>query len=127
MSVEQSATSRPLIHYLDKSTGPLTRYSYRSNCETHAMKLLVHSFCADVNARGRLELCSHLVSRVLVICTPQHSVTPLCNFTWSVLGSKMLPFCNNTTYRWYSWNIGGKFNKLTCNDGTLLQYHAQTQ
>lgn len=26
---------------------------------THATKLSVHSFCADVNAVGSLELCSH--------------------------------------------------------------------
>lgn len=42
--------------------------------ETRAMKLLVHSFCADVHPRGGLELCSywqllgimHLVCELLI-------------------------------------------------------------
>lgn len=34
---------------------------------TQAMKLLVHSVCADVNARGDLQLCSNLLSRGFVI------------------------------------------------------------
>lgn len=34
--------------------------------ETHSVKLLVHGFYADVNARGGLERCSNEVSKVLV-------------------------------------------------------------
>lgn len=57
-----------------------------SAVETHAMKLPVHSFCADVNARGGLELCSYWGSIALATfmhCVPQHLATPLCNFTGS--------------------------------------------
>lgn len=44
--------------YVDESTEPATRYSYGScsAMQTHATKLPAHSFCADVNARGGLEL-----------------------------------------------------------------------
>lgn len=40
------------------STGPPTRYTYRScsAMETDAMELAVHSFSADVNGNGVLEL-----------------------------------------------------------------------
>lgn len=33
--------------------------------ETHATKLPVHSFCADVNARRRLEVLTYWISTVL--------------------------------------------------------------
>lgn len=50
-----------LLHYMDKHTGPPTHYSYRKclALETHVTKLLVHSFHADRNGRGGLELCSY--------------------------------------------------------------------
>lgn len=46
------------IRYVDESTEPATRYSCGScsAMQTHATKLPAHSFCADVNARGGLEL-----------------------------------------------------------------------
>lgn len=47
------------------------------------MKLPVHSFCADVNVRGGLELCRYRVSRGLANFThyvSQHAATQLCNF-----------------------------------------------
>lgn len=58
------------IHFMHKSTGPPTHYTYRScsAIKTHTTKLLVHSFCA-VNVRGGLELCSYTVSRALATCT----------------------------------------------------------
>lgn len=56
------------MQHIDKGIGPPAYYTYR-NClamETHAVKLLVHIFCADVNARGGLDCwwlsnCFHAV------------------------------------------------------------------
>lgn len=45
------------IHFMDKSTGPSV-YDTSWDILTHGMKIPVHSFCADVKARGGLELCS---------------------------------------------------------------------
>lgn len=56
--------------------------------ETYALKLTAHYFCADVNAKVGLELCCHKVCRSLVTLmyyAPQHSVTLLCDFMWSVI------------------------------------------
>lgn len=52
-----------LIHYMDTSTGPPPDYTYRcsSAMETQATKLLVHSICADVNAKADLELSLYMV------------------------------------------------------------------
>lgn len=65
------------IHFMDKSTGPPT------DCRScSALKLPAGSFCADINARGGLELCSYWISRMLEVfmhCEPQHSVTLFCN------------------------------------------------
>lgn len=83
------------IRYVDESTEPATRYSYRScsAMQTHATKLPAHSFCADVNARGGLELNQQ--PRFLL------------------LGSLPLPACvtgvpklliSTHTYNWL-WNI----------------------
>lgn len=38
-----------------------THYTYRSYSamKTHTMKLPAHSYCADVDAQGGLELCSY--------------------------------------------------------------------
>lgn len=38
--------------------------------ETYAMQLPAHSFCADCNARGGLEVCA-------MHCAPQYLVTQL--------------------------------------------------
>lgn len=55
-------------HYAQLSYFETSSRWMLSNLERHIdkgyapptpMKLLVHSFCADVNGRGRLELCSH--------------------------------------------------------------------
>lgn len=49
------------LQYMNKSTGPHPPYTYRSHSvmKIQAMKLLAHSYCADVNARGSLELSSY--------------------------------------------------------------------
>lgn len=63
---------------------------------TQAMKLLVHSVCADVNARGDLQLCSNLLSRGFVTFKHRRprSVTLQHRARYYF---KMLPSCNNTT------------------------------
>lgn len=47
----------------------------------------LQSFCADLNAREQLKLCSYWVGRALAsftLCAIQkHSMMPLCNFMWS--------------------------------------------
>lgn len=47
--------------------------TYWATClasDTHAVKLPAHSLCADVSARGGLELCSYCVNRALVTQRP---------------------------------------------------------
>lgn len=43
---------------MEKSSWPPTQYTYRSylDMENHNIKLSLHSFCADINARGTLEV-----------------------------------------------------------------------
>lgn len=59
--------------------------------EAHAMKLLVHSFCADVNTRGGLETLQ-LLSQQSDFYMLQCAVTPLCN-----LMVELLWFLNTST------------------------------
>lgn len=72
-----------------QSTGPPTHCTSRScsAMESHAVKLLGGSVCADVNARG---LSQQSVSDFYA---PQHSVT-----LWLSYSCYMLPLCNTTTY-----------------------------
>lgn len=44
---------KKVLDYMGKSSGPHTNHAYGngSAIETHAMKLLLHSICADVNAK----------------------------------------------------------------------------
>lgn len=73
-------------------------YTHRSclGIESHTMKLPAHSLCADVNARGVLELYSYRFNRVLV--TFRHYALR-CNFSWSAsslvscCGFLMLQLC----------------------------------
>lgn len=71
--------------YMDKSTWPSSFYGYRNHLaiETHAMKLPVHSLCADVYGRGGLDLCSYLALQTFMHYAPQNSANPHCNFMWS--------------------------------------------
>lgn len=43
---------------MHQSTGPSTHYSYRNYSAKEPLKLLVHNFCADVNATGVWNLLS---------------------------------------------------------------------
>lgn len=58
--------------------------------ETCATKSLVHSFCADINVKGGLELCSFKVIRVLA--TAPCSVT-LCGLTMLWLLNTLTVYC----------------------------------
>lgn len=60
------------MHNVEKHTGPPIYYAARSclASDTHAVKLSAHSLCADVSARGGLELCSYCVNRALVTQRP---------------------------------------------------------
>lgn len=53
--------TRSKVQYMDKGTWPPPHYTYRSPSamETYAMKLSVHNFCTDVNARGGFESAEH--------------------------------------------------------------------
>lgn len=53
-----------------------THYSYRSclTIETYVVNLQAHSFCADVNGRRGLEMCS-TSGTTFKHYVPQHSVT----------------------------------------------------
>lgn len=46
------------MHYMDKSSIPHTYKSF-SDTKIHVVKLLAHSFCADVNAKQGLQICSY--------------------------------------------------------------------
>lgn len=67
------------MHNVEKHTGPPIYYAARSclALDTHAVKLPAHSLCADVSARGGLELCRYCVNRALVTQRPC-SLTAIC-------------------------------------------------
>lgn len=85
--VTQMDLCRPNTRSLSKNKLHLKCIVGQNVLELRAtLKLLVHSFCADVNVRGGLEICTYRVTRVLATFThfvPLNSMTLLCNFMWS--------------------------------------------
>ena len=77
--------------------------------ETHFMKLLSNSSCADIASRGSLELCSECCNRGQMIFTRytlQYHAVPFCELVWpttlqlSRCCSLTFPLHNNSTYSW---------------------------
>ena len=78
-----------------------------SAMETHFMKLLMNSVCADVASRVSLELSHECCNRRQTIFprnTLQHSAVPFCELVWpttlqlSCWCSSTFPLHNNSTY-----------------------------
>lgn len=90
---------------------------------THAMKLPVQSFCADVNVRGGLELCRYRVSRgwqllrIMCLSTQRPSFVTLSCCVPNAFQFVIIPLAVEL--------VGKKLRKLPCcNSSILLQCYA---
>lgn len=107
-----------------------------SATETHLrqpIKLPVHNFHVDVNARGGLKRTTGLSTSIHY--SSKYSENMACHFMWSAIiwlsccASWMPPLCNNDTYWLSKEYLGGKrVCELTCcNGGIPLQCHTWIQ
>lgn len=83
----------PLSHIW--TTVPGNRHITPTCTEVHATKLPTRSFCADVNVRGGLDLCSHWVSRTSATRhTGCVAVAPKCFHFITILLQRRTKFHN---------------------------------
>ncbi len=94
--------------------------------QTHSMKLLSHSFCADINDHRSGELFSYGIRKSIgIFYTP--AVSALFDPTlWLYVILELLLFLNASIFQLYSWSLKGWnfINWLSVKVGILSQCHA---